>query len=308
MRMPKVTAQKSPRRRWTHPMAEQQGERLQKLLANAGLGSRREIEQWIRDGLVEINGRTAQLGDRALASDELRVNGRPVGLNRLSGRERYVILYNKPEGEMVTRRDPEGRRTVFDRLPKPPNGRWITVGRLDINSSGLLLLTNDGELANRLMHPKYQVDREYAVRVNGEVTGDMVRQLVEGVQLEDGPARFEEVVDSGGEGSNRWFHVAIMEGRRREVRRMWEAVGAVVSRLKRVRYGPIILNSAVKAGQWRELEKEERKALLAAVGMVADRPWGKVLKPAHRHAGRKVHGSPRAARKLWKRNKPGREG
>jgi 23S rRNA pseudouridine2605 synthase len=285
-------------------MAEQQGERLQKLLANAGLGSRREIEQWIRDGLVQVNGKTARLGDRALASDELRVKGQPVKQQRLTGSERFVIVYNKPEGEMVTRNDPEGRRTVFDRLPKPPNGRWITVGRLDINSSGLLLLTNDGELANRLMHPKYQIDREYAVRVNGDVTEAMVRQLVNGVQLEDGPARFEEVVESGGEGSNRWFHVAIMEGRKREVRRMWESVGATVSRLKRVRYGPIILNSAVKAGQWRELEKEERKALLAAVGMEADRPWGKVLSPGHRHAKRKVHGSANAARKLWKRNQP----
>lgn len=283
-------------------MAEQQGERLQKLLANAGLGSRREIEQWIRDGLVQINGKTAKLGDRAVASDELRVKGRPVRQQRLTGKERYAILYNKPEGEVVTRNDPEGRRTVFDRLPAPPNGRWITVGRLDINSSGLLLLTNDGELANRLMHPKYQIDREYAVRVNGDVTADMVRQLVNGVQLEDGPARFEEVIESGGEGSNRWFHVAIMEGRKREVRRMWEVVGAVVSRLKRVRYGPVILNSAVKAGQWRELEKEERKALLASVGMTADRPWGKVLKPGHRHAKKKVHGSANAARKLWKRN------
>jgi len=285
-------------------MAEQQGERLQKLLANAGLGSRREIEQWIRDGLVQVNGKTARLGDRALASDELRVKGQPVKQQRLTGSERFVIVYNKPEGEMVTRNDPEGRRTVFDRLPKAPNGRWITVGRLDINSSGLLLLTNDGELANRLMHPKYQIDREYAVRVNGDVTKEMVRQLVNGVQLEDGPARFEEVVESGGEGSNRWFHVAIMEGRKREVRRMWESVGATVSRLKRVRYGPIILNSAVKAGQWRELEKEERKALLAAVGMQADRPWGKVLRPGHRHAKRKVHGSANAARKLWKRNQP----
>jgi 23S rRNA pseudouridine2605 synthase len=284
-------------------MGEQQGERLQKLLANAGLGSRREIEQWIRDGEVQVNGKTAKLGDRALASDDLRVKGRPVRQERLTGKERYVIVYNKPEGEMVTRNDPEGRRTVFNRLPKPPNGRWITVGRLDINSSGLLLLTNDGELANRLMHPRYQIDREYAVRVNGDVTKDMVRQLVNGVQLEDGPARFEDVVESGGEGSNRWFHVAIMEGRKREVRRMWEAVGAVVSRLKRVRYGPIILNSAVKAGQWRELEKDERKALLEAVGLTADRPWGKVLRPDHRDAKKKVHGSANAARKLWKRNR-----
>lgn len=288
-------------------MAEQQGERLQKLLANAGLGSRREIEQWIRDGLVQVNGKTAKLGDRAVATDELRVKGRPVGERRLVKGERFVIVYNKPEGEMVTRNDPEGRRTVFDRLPRPPNGRWITVGRLDINSSGLLLLTNDGELANRLMHPRYQIDREYAVRVNGEVTEDMIRQLVNGVQLEDGMARFEEVVDSGGEGTNRWFHVAIMEGRKREVRRMWEVVGAVVSRLKRVRYGPIILNSAVKAGQWRELEKEERKALLAAVGLNADRPWGTVLRPGQRQAAKKVRGSTSVARKLWKRNRPDRE-
>lgn len=283
-------------------MADQQGERLQKLLANAGLGSRREIEDWIRAGKVTVNGKTAKLGDRALASDELRVEGRAVGPARLKGHERFAILYNKPEGEVVTRNDPGGRRTVFDGLPRPPHGRWITVGRLDINSSGLLLLTNDGELANRLMHPKYNIDREYAVRVHGEVTKDMVQQLVNGVQLEDGEARFEEVVDSGGEGINRWFHVAIMEGRKREVRRMWEAVGAEVSRLKRVRYGPIILNSAVKAGQWRELEREERKALLAAVGMTGDRPWGKLAKPGSRLAKKKVHGSSRRVRKLWKRN------
>jgi len=283
-------------------MADQQGERLQKLLANAGLGSRREIEQWIRDGLVKVNGKVAKLGDRAVASDELSVDGRPVGQQRLKGHERFVILYNKPEGEVVTRNDPAGRRTVFDRLPKTPQGRWITVGRLDINSSGLLLLTNDGELANRLMHPKYNIDREYAVRVHGHVSEDMVRQLVSGVMLEDGEARFEDVVQSGGEGINQWFHVAIMEGRKREVRRMWEAVGAEVSRLKRVRYGPIILDSAVKAGQWRELQKDERKALLEAVGMRADRPWGTVVRPGSRQAKKKVHGSSRRVRQLWKRN------
>lgn len=289
-------------------MAEPSGERLQKLLANAGLGSRREIEQWIRDGRVSVNGRVARLGDRAVADDELSVDGRPVAQKRLSGNERFVIVYNKPEGEVVTRKDPDGRRTVFDKLPRLPSGRWISVGRLDINSSGLLLLTNDGELANHLMHPRYQIDREYAVRVHGDVTDAMVKQLVNGVQLEDGVARFEDVVDSGGEGHNRWFHVAIMEGRNREVRRMWDAVGVEVSRLKRVRYGPIILNSAVKAGQWRELEKEERKALLAAVGMSADRPWGKVFQPGHRHADRKVHGSANRAKQLWKRNQRGPKG
>jgi 23S rRNA pseudouridine2605 synthase len=185
-----------------------------------------------------------------------------------------VILYNKPEGELVTRHDPEGRKTVFERLPRLPSGRWIAVGRLDVNSAGLLLLTNDGELANRLMHPRASIEREYAVRVNGEVTEDMVRRLVTGVELDDGPARFEDVVESGGHGSNRWFHLVIMEGRKREVRRLWEAVGATVSRLKRVRYGPVILDSRVKSGQWRELESDERRALLQAVGLREDRPWG----------------------------------
>ncbi len=275
-------------------MPEPRGERLQKVLANAGLGSRREIEGWIRDGRVKVNGRVARLGARVGEEDRIEIDGRPVSARRLGGRERFVILYNKPEGEMVTRNDPEGRPTVFDRLPKPPQGRWIAVGRLDVNSSGLLLLTNDGELANRLMHPRYRIDREYAVRVHGEVTEEMVRQLVHGVELEDGPARFEDVVESGGEGLNRWFHVVIMEGRRREVRRMWEAVGAQVSRLKRVRYGPVILDSAVKAGQWRELNKEERRALLAAVGMKADRPWGTLFRPGNRLGKRKdkVQGSP----------------
>ncbi len=284
-------------------MPEPGGERLQKFLANAGLGSRREIEQWIRDGRVRVNGRTARLGARASADDRIEIDGRPVGHKRLSGRERFVILYNKPEGEVVTRHDPEGRRTVFQRLPRPPQGRWISVGRLDVNSAGLLLLTNDGELANRLMHPRYQIDREYAVRVHGEVTEDMIRQLVTGVPLEDGTARFEDVVDSGGEGSNHWFHVVIMEGRKREVRRLWEAVGATVSRLKRVRYGPVILDSAVKAGQWRELDKNERKALLAAVGMRADRPWGTLVRPGQRLARNKVHGKP-ARVSPWRRRAP----
>jgi 23S rRNA pseudouridine2605 synthase len=271
-------------------MPDQTGERLQKLLANAGLGSRREIEQWIRDGRVNVNGKPASLGQHASKEDEITVDGRPVGQRRLARQERFVIVYNKPEGELVTRHDPEGRPTVFERLPKLHQGRWISIGRLDINSSGLLLFTNDGELANRLMHPKYQIDREYAVRVHGEVTDDMVKQLVTGVELEDGMARFEDVVDSGGEGINRWFHVALMEGRNREVRRLWQAVGLVVSRLKRVRYGPIILNSAVKSGQWRELEKDERKTLLAIVGLKADRPWGRLFRPNAWAAKKKVHG------------------
>ncbi len=261
---------------------ELQGERLQKLLANAGMGSRRQIEGWIREGRVQVNGVTARLGDRAGLKDQITVDGRPVSGKKLAANERHVILYNKPEGEVVTRNDPEGRKTVFERLPKLPQGRWIAVGRLDVNSAGLLLFTNDGELANRLMHPRQLIEREYAVRVHGRVTEDMLKQLVNGVTLEDGPARFEEVVYSGGEGSNQWYHVVLMEGRKREVRRMWEAVGAVVNRLKRVRYGPVILDSRVKSGMWRELEKEEKKNLLRIAGLKDKRPWGTLKRPGSR--------------------------
>ncbi len=270
-----------------------EGERLQKLLANAGLGSRRHLETLISEGRVKVNGAVARLGDRATADDRIEVDGRPVGGRRLASGQRFAIIYNKPEGEVVTRHDPEGRKTVFERLPPLPDGRWIAVGRLDVNSAGLMLFTNDGELANRLMHPRSQIDREYAVRVKGEVTPEMVRQLVTGVELEDGPARFEDVVDAGGEGSNHWFHLVIMEGRKREVRRLWEAVGVTVSRLKRVRYGPVILDSSVKAGQWRELDADERRALLAAVGIKDGRPWGAL--------GRRAAGAKRRpAKSPWK--------
>lgn len=245
------------------------GERLQKVLANAGMGSRREIEGWISAGKIEVNGVPAQLGQRILPSDIIKVDGRKVPLRRLEPPTREVLLYNKPEGELVTRRDPEGRRTVFERLPKLKRGRWIPVGRLDINSTGLLLLTTDGELANRLMHPSRQVEREYAVRVMGEITEEQLERLVHGVELEDGPARFEEIVESGGEGINRWYHVVIMEGRQREVRRLWEAVGAKVNRLKRVRYGSVILDSAVKVGQWRYLSSDEIEALQETLGLKA---------------------------------------
>jgi 23S rRNA pseudouridine2605 synthase len=268
------------------------GERLQKLLANAGLGSRRQLEALIAEGRVRVNGRPARLGDRARPDDRIEVDGRAIAARRLGANARYVILYNKPEGELVTRHDPEGRKTVFDRLPRLPAGRWIAVGRLDVNSAGLLLFTNDGELANRLMHPRTSIEREYAVRVNGEVTDEMVRRLVSGVELEDGPARFEDVVESGGQGTNRWFHLVIMEGRKREVRRLWEAVGATVSRLKRVRYGPIILDSRVKSGQWRELDREEQRALLQVVGLRDSRPWGSLARsrqaaPARQSARRR---------------------
>jgi len=253
------------------------GERLQKVLANAGLGSRREIEGWISAGRVRVNGQPARLGQRVVASDRIEVDGRPVARRRLQAPAREVLVYNKPEGELVTRKDPQGRRTVFDRLPRLQHGRWIPVGRLDLNSSGLLLLTTDGELANRLMHPSHQVEREYAVRVMGQVSEEQLQRLTHGVELEDGPARFEEIVESGGEGVNRWYHLVIMEGRQREVRRMWEAVGATVSRLKRVRYGSVILDSRLKVGRWRHLSDTELNELLACMGLPAEPP-----RPANR--------------------------
>ena len=245
-------------------------ERVQKVLAGAGLGSRRQIEQWIREGRIRINDRLAGLGDRVSPSDVVKLDGKPLSAKRLAPPPREIILYNKPEGELVSRQDPQGRPLVFERLPRPTRGRWIAVGRLDINTTGLLILTTDGELANRLMHPSQQIEREYAVRVFGEIGDDQLRQLVEGVELEDGPARFEEITPAGGEGINRWFHVVIMEGRKREVRRLWEAVGLKVSRLKRVRFGPVILDSSVKAGRWRMLTADERQALLTLSGLQDD--------------------------------------
>lgn len=251
------------------------GERLQKVLANAGMGSRRQIEGWIVEGRVEVNGEIAKLGVRVLPEDSIRVDGRLVAKRRLEAPEREVLVYNKPEGELVTRNDPEKRRTVFEALPRLSHGRWIPVGRLDINTSGLLLLTTDGELANQLMHPSQQVEREYAVRVMGEVTEEQLNQLTHGVELDDGPARFEEIVESGGEGFNRWFHVVLMEGRQREVRRMWEAVGCRVSRLKRVRYGSVILESALRVGRWRYLSNAEVKELTLVSGLVPSKKKAK---------------------------------
>jgi len=240
---------------------------LQKALADAGLGSRREIEDWIRVGRVRINGKPARLGDRIEPADRIRVDGKEVKRRPARRTELRVIAYNKPEGELVTRHDPVGRSTVFSRLPRLKSGRWIAVGRLDINSSGLLLLTNNGELANRLMHPAKALEREYAVRILGEVPKETLRHLTHGVVLQDGPARFEEIVESGGEGANRWFHVLLCEGRNREVRRLWEAVGCRVSRLKRVRFGNVILGPRVFAGHWRDLTQNELMDLLALAGM-----------------------------------------
>ncbi|WP_252271371.1 23S rRNA pseudouridine(2605) synthase RluB [Pseudomonas subflava] len=243
------------------------GEKLQKVLARAGLGSRRDIEQWIADGRVKVNGAVANLGARVEPRDAISVDG------QLLKREdaqvvRRVLIYNKPEGEICTRDDPEGRPTVFDRLPRPKEGRWINIGRLDINTTGLLLFTTDGELANRLMHPSYEMDREYAVRVRGEVTEEMIEQLKAGVMLEDGPAKFTDIKEApGGDGLNHWYHCVVMEGRNREVRRLWESQDVVVSRLKRVRFGPVFMTSDLPMGRWREMEQREVDILSEEVGL-----------------------------------------
>ncbi|MCW8881031.1 MAG: pseudouridine synthase [Sedimenticola sp.] len=248
------------------------GERLQKVLANAGFGSRRELERQIEAGEVSVNGETAKLGDRVIPEDTIYIGRTRVGAWRLKQQAHQTIIYNKPEGELVTRNDPGGRPTVFPQLPKLVGGRWIAVGRLDLNTTGLMIFTTDGELANKLMHPSQLIEREYAVRVNGDVTEEKLEQLVNGVELEDGPARFEDIVESGGEGRNRWFHVVIMEGRNREVRRLWEAVDLRVNRLKRVRYGPIFLDSSLAVGKYRALTEDELKELVVATaGVKADK-------------------------------------
>ncbi|MEZ5529957.1 MAG: pseudouridine synthase [Porticoccaceae bacterium] len=241
-------------------------EKLQKVLAAAGYGSRRELEQWISDGRVQVNGKIAKLGDRVSPNDTVVVDGKKAKLPSAEQRIR-VLLYNKPEGEVCTRSDPEGRATVFDRLPKLSGERWIAVGRLDINTTGLLLFTNNGELANRLMHPSHEIDREYLVRVHGEVADDMIKRLREGVLLEDGVAKFSDVVPGERVGSNGWYTVALMEGRNREVRRLWESQGVEVNRLKRVRFGPIFMPSYVRRGQWIELDDKALADLLAVVEM-----------------------------------------
>jgi 23S rRNA pseudouridine2605 synthase len=225
-------------------------ERIQKILARAGYGSRRQIEVWIKEGKVQLNGEVASLGDQANVGDTLRMDGKPLSPKRLWQQPQQVILYNKPVGEVCTRKDPEGRRTIFQSLPAPEEGRWVSVGRLDINTSGLILLTTDGDLANKLMHPSNEMDREYAVRVLGDVTSEIMQNLRDGVELEDGKAKFADIQDGGGEGANHWYHVVIQEGRNREVRRLWESQGVQVSRLMRVRYGPIIIPKQLKMGRW----------------------------------------------------------
>lgn len=242
-------------------------EKLHKVLARCGLGSRREMERWILEGRVTVNDQPASLGDRVKASDRIKVDGKAVKSQSVAGPDCRVIAYNKPVGEVCTRNDPEGRPTVFDKLPRLKQGRWISVGRLDINTSGLLLFTTDGELANKLMHPSTGIDREYAVRVHGEVPDETLTKLKEGVWLDDGMARFSDVQLFDGSGSNVWYHVVVMEGRNREVRRLWESQGVEVSRLKRVRYGCIFMPKSVASGQWVELSQKELNDLCDLVAL-----------------------------------------
>jgi 23S rRNA pseudouridine2605 synthase len=240
-------------------------EKLQKVLARAGIGSRREMERAIEAGQVKVNDQIAKLGDRVTPQDKIFVGGKRVVLRNELTRRR-VILYNKPEGEICSRSDPEGRPTVYDHLPSIKGERWISVGRLDFNTSGLLLFTNDGELANKLMHPSSVIDREYLVRIQGDVTDEMRQSLLKGVALDDGVARFTDIVDGAGEGKNRWFYCVVMEGRNREVRRLWESQGVKVSRLKPVRYANIFIPSHVRVGQWIDLSEREIQDLCMTAG------------------------------------------
>ena len=236
-------------------------------MAQSGLGSRRGLEKHIDAGRVVVNGTAAKLGQQVEHGDivefedtKFRVEEQGSGVGR-------VIMHNKPEGVVCTRSDPQGRRTVFDHMPEVEQGRWITIGRLDINTTGLLLLTTDGELANAMMHPSTGVDREYACRIHGKVTAETIERLKKGVQLEDGMAHFSDIVTSGGNAENRWYHVVLLEGRNREVRRLWDAVGVKVSRLKRVRYGAVFAPSKLKVGRWDELKPRDVRILRQDVGL-----------------------------------------
>lgn len=252
-------------------------EKLQKVLARAGLGSRRELETWIEAGRITVNGQVAKIGDRIELDDEIKVDHKLMNLNESYQQMTRLILYNKPEGEICTRHDPIGRRTIFSSLPRLQDGRWVSVGRLDIKTEGLLLLTNNGELANRMMHPASEFEREYAVRVYGEVNHEILNQLREGVMLEDGLANFERIFDGGGSGRNHWYYVTLKEGRKREVRRLWESQGVQISRLIRVRFGTIELPRSLRPGQWLELPTSIVDQLLLELNLEANP--GEIVRP-----------------------------
>jgi 23S rRNA pseudouridine2605 synthase len=257
------------------PRSGRHSEKLQKVLARFGLGSRRAVEHWIAEGRVSVDGAPAHLGMRVTAASRIAVDGRPVSSPTELPSVR-VLVYHKPVGQVCTRSDPEGRPTVFNALPAPRGRAWIAVGRLDITTSGLLLLTNDGGLAARLMHPRYGVEREYAVRVFGDVPQETPTRLEQGVSLEDGWARFEAIVDLGGRGANRWYRVTLREGRRREVRRLWESQGIRVSRLIRIRFGPVVLPTDLRPGEWRELQPAAIAELQQKTPSPHRKPGGRV--------------------------------
>ena len=246
--------------------ADDDAPKLHKVLAEAGLGSRRDMEELIVAGRVSVNGEPAHIGQRILPSDQVRINGKLIQ-RKVSNKPPRVLVYHKPAGEIVSNSDPEGRATVFDRLPNMKAAKWLAVGRLDFNTEGLLLFTTSGDLANRLMHPRYGIEREYAVRTLGELEEGMRQKLLAGVELEDGVAQFSKIADGGGEGANRWYRVTITEGRNREVRRMFESVGLTVSRLIRTRYGVMTLPHGLKRGRWEELEENAVRGLLAVSGL-----------------------------------------
>lgn len=259
-------------------------ERIQKVLARAGFGSRRQIETWIREGKITVNNKPAEIGMSIAETDLVKIDGRSVSIASTTVTPLRTLIYHKPAGEVTTRKDEAGRPTVFDHLPRIKNARWITVGRLDINTSGLLLVTTDGELAHRLMHPSWQIEREYAVRILGTVDDEILQRLQQGVMLEDGMASFAVIRDAGGTGANHWYHVILREGRNREVRRLWESQGLKVSRLIRVRYGPVELPRNIRAGKFQDLPQQDIEALYAAVKLEAPAP-----RPQRRPGPRRRH-------------------
>jgi len=254
-------------------------ERIQKFLANQGAGSRRQIDSLLQQGRISVNGKQAKPGDQIDGREKIAIDGKLLRLQRHIARPK-ILMYHKPVGQVCTRADPEGRDDVYQNLPRLNQGRWVSIGRLDFNTSGLLLFTSDGELANRLMHPSFEVEREYAVRVHGAVSDEMLQQLRDGIELDDGPGHFDEILDSGGSGSNHWYHVILKEGRNREVRRLWEAVGVEVSRLVRVRYEQFKLPKWLKPGKHRFLDEDVVKRVYQRLGLDKKGP---AARPAKSH-------------------------
>ncbi len=277
-------------------------ERLHKVMAAAGLGSRRALEKRIAEGNVQVNGGPAELGQNVQEGDKINFEGQRWLVVSKPVRHR-TLIYNKPEGEVTSRSDPQGRPTVFDKLPRVRNGRWIAIGRLDINTTGLLLLTTDGEFAHKMMHPSSNVDREYACRIRGEASLEQIQRLKNGVELDDGPASFSDIKAAGGSGENHWYHVTIMEGRNREVRRLWASQGLRVGRLKRVRYGAAFLPKRLRMGQWSEIDPGDHVVLREDIGLAANASGLSLFQPGARGGkpgtGKKVR-KPRKSKPISK--------